>query len=206
MGFTRIASAVMAVVTLGLSGVVSGCASQQTSDGPLWVSRVASATGGPGPRLDGRYRIDTKYSQGTYEGSPIPGGTDVSRWYAFRSTCTAARCTAAATQLDNGDHTEAMPNGSSATLRFTNGRWQTTTPINGTVKCQANPDVRLKTATSLSFRPLPDGTLTGSKFYTELNGGAGACTGTGRTAKYPITLVRDGAVPTGVMIANPPPG
>jgi serine/threonine-protein kinase len=210
MVFIRIASVVMATATLGLSGVVVGCSSgsstsSEESSGSPWAAREASVPASPGPLLDGSYRIDTKYSQGTSEGSRLPGGTDVARWYAFRSACTPAGCTAAATQLDNNGHTEAMPNGATATLRFADARWQTIAPIDGTVACTANPELRVKIATTLSFAPQSDGTLAGTKTYTEVKGGAGACAGTGRTAKYPIMLDREGVVPTGVVVAEPPP-
>jgi serine/threonine-protein kinase len=208
MAFIRIASVVTATVALGLSGVVAGCSagsstSSEESGGSTSSSLEASAPAAP---LDGSFRIVTKFSQGTtFDGSPVPGGTDVSRWYAFRSACTPAGCTAATTQLDTNDHGVAMPNGATATLRFADGRWQTIAPIDGTVACKANPEVRLKIATSLSFAPQSDGTLAGTKVYTELKGGAGECAGTGRTAKYPITLVREGAVPANVVVADPPP-
>lgn len=207
---SRITSAVMATATLGLSGVVVGCSSgsstsSQQSGGSTSSSRAASVPASPGSLLDGSYRIATKYSQGTFDGARLPGGTDVARWYAFRSACTPAGCTATATQLDNNGHTGAMPNGATATLRFTDGRWQTIAPIEGKVACKANPELTLKISTTLSFAPQSDGTLAGTKVYTELKGGAGACAGTGRTAKYPITLVREGVVPTSVVVADPPP-
>jgi serine/threonine-protein kinase len=210
MAFIRIASVVMATAALGIGGVVAGCASDTTtsaqkSGGSPSSSGVATVPATSGPALDGIYRIDTKYSQGTIEGAPVPGGTDVSRWYAFRSACTPAGCTAAATQLENGDHNEAKQNGATATLRFADGRWQTISPIAGTVACAADPQLKLKIATSWSFAPSSDGTLTGTKAYTELKGGTGPCAGTGRTANYPITLAREGAVPASVVVADPPP-
>jgi serine/threonine-protein kinase len=208
MSFIRIASVVIATAALGVSGVVAGCSSasssQKSGESPS-AKGAAKASAIPGPQLDGTYRIATKFSQGTLEGAPLPGGTDTSRWYAFRSACTPAGCTAAATQLENHDHTEAKQNGATATLRFADGRWQTMTPIAGTVACAADPELKLKVATSWSFAPQPDGTLTGTKAYTELKGGSGACTGSGKTAKYPITLVREGDAPGGVVVADPPP-
>jgi serine/threonine protein kinase, bacterial len=206
MEFIRIASVVFVTAALGVSGGVAGCASapsrQESSASPL-SKRAATAT--PGPQLDGTYRIATKFSQGTVDGSPAPAGTDTTRWYAFRSACTPAGCTAAATQLENHDHNEAKQNGATATLKFTDGKWQTITPITGTVECAADPESRLKVATSWSFAPLPDGTFTGTKAYTELKGRSGACVGSGNTAKYPITLVREGDAPAGVVVADPPP-
>jgi serine/threonine protein kinase, bacterial len=211
MAFIRVASVVMATAALGVSGIVAGCssgastssASSTNSGGSPSSPIVPSAHAAP---LDGSYRIDTKFSQGTtFDGSPVPGGTDVSRWYAFRSACTPAACTAAATQLDSNDHTVAMPDGATATLRFSDGRWQTIAPIDGTAACKTHPEVRLKIATTWSFAPQSDGTLAGTKVYTEVKGGTGECAGSGRTAKYPMTLAREGAVPTGVDVAEPPP-
>ncbi|WP_319450541.1 MULTISPECIES: hypothetical protein [unclassified Mycobacterium] len=208
MAFIRTTSMVLATAALGVSGSVAGCAStpssRESGASPSSMG-AASAPAAPGPRLDGTYRIATKFSQGTADGAPLPGGTDTTRWYAFRSACTPAGCTAAATQLENHDHSEAKQNGATATLRFTDGRWQTITPITGTVACAADPELRLKVATSWSFAPLADGTLTGIKAYTELKRGSGACTGSGNTAKYPITLVREGDAPAGVVVAEPPP-
>jgi serine/threonine-protein kinase len=208
MAFIRFASVVLATAALGVSGGVAGCASAPSSheSGASSLSkRAATAPATPGPQLDGTFRIVTKFSQGTVDGSPLPGGTDTTRWYAFRSACTPAGCTAAATQLENHDHSEPKQNGATATLRFTDGRWQSITPITGTVACAVDPELRLKVATSWSFAPRPDGTLTGIKAYTELKGGSGACTGSGKTAKYPITLVREGDAPAGVVVADPPP-
>lgn len=201
-------SVVMA--TLMSSGFAAGCAPRpptpsHASSGWTSPSNQTSVPASPGPLLDGSYRLDTKYSQGASDGQRLPGGSDVARWYAFRSTCTPAGCTAAATQLDNDRHTEAMPNGATATLRSADGRWQTIAPIAGTVACKANPEVAMKITTSWSFAPQNDGTLIGTKVYTEVKAGTGACAGTGRTATYPMTLVRVGVVPTGVQIADPPP-
>jgi serine/threonine-protein kinase len=202
MTFIRIAPAVAATITLGLTSVVAGCSSGSSpQSGP--PSATQSTT--PGESLDGVYRIDTKFSQGTFQGQPFTGGTDQSRWYAFRSACSPAGCTAAATQLDNKDHTVAMQNGVTATLRLVNGKWQTIKPIDGAVACKSDPALKLKISTSWSFRFHPDGALAGAKYYTELKGGAGDCTGSGMTAKYPMTLVREGAVPAGVEVADPPP-
>ena len=201
-------SVVMA--TLMSSGFVAGCAQgpstpSHASSGWTAPSNQTSVPARPGPLLDGASRLDTDYTQATSDGQRLPGGTDVARWYAFRPTCTPAGCTAAATQLDNDRHTEAMPNGATATLRFADGRWQTIAPIAGTVACEANPEVAVKFTTSWSFAPQNDGTLAGTKVYTEVKAGTGPCAGTGRTATYPMTLVRVGVIPTGVPIADPPP-
>jgi serine/threonine protein kinase, bacterial len=208
MAFIRIASAMMTTAALGISGIVAGCAtatSPQNSSASPSSKGVASAPASSGPQLDGTFRIDTKYSQGVVDGAPVPGGTDSSRWYAFRSACTPVGCTAAATQLENDDHDEVKQNGATATLKFTDGRWQTITPIPGTMACAADAELKLKVATSWSFAPQSDGTLTGTKAYTELKNGIAACTGSGKTAKYPITLVREGPVPASIVVANPPP-
>lgn len=207
MAFTRTASLVMATAVFAVGGGGAGCASDTSTQkaGGSTSLGVTTTTATSGPQLNGTYRMDTKYSQGTLEGSPLPGGTDVSRWYAFRSACTPAGCTAAATQLENVDHNEAKQNGATATLRFTDGRWQTIAPISGTMPCAADSQLKLKIATSWSFAPLSDGTLSGTKAYTELKGGSGACAGSGRTATYPITLVRAGDAPASVAVADPPP-
>jgi serine/threonine protein kinase, bacterial len=213
MAVKHIASVALLATTVAWSGLIAGCSpnsSQHPSQpatpaGSLPSARATSPPESPGPLLDGTYRVDTAYSQGTSDGQRLPGGTEVTRWYAFRSTCTAAGCTAAATQLGNDGHTGAMPNGATATLRFAGGRWETIVPIAGSVACKANPEVAVKITTSWSFAPQNDGTLAGTKVYTELRAGTGPCTGTGRTATYPITLVRVGTVPTGVAIADPPP-
>src|ERR1700729_513223 len=153
MSLIRIASAVTATAALGIGGLGAACASTtpaQNSGASPTAKGVATAPATTGPQLDGTFRIDTKYSQGTVDGAPVPGGTDSSRWYAFRSACTPAGCTAAATQLENDDHDEVKQNGATATLKFTDGRWQTITPIPGTMACAADAELKLKVATSWS--------------------------------------------------------
>jgi serine/threonine protein kinase, bacterial len=206
MPFTRVASVVVSTAVVALGGVLAGCSSGASlaSQHPSVAASSSGTAPGP-PLLDGTYQVQTMYSQGSFEGSPLPGGSDVSRWYAFRSACTQAGCTATATQLDNDAHDSAMPNGATATLRLVSGKWQTMTPIEGTMPCKANADVKLKVVTSWSFKPRGDGTLAGAKYYTEMRGGgSGDCAGSGITARYPITLTKVGAVPAGVDVAEPP--
>jgi serine/threonine protein kinase, bacterial len=206
MPFTRVVSTVVATAAVTLSAALAGC-SAAASTAAQHAGGAASTSGtAPGPAmLDGTYQIETKYSQGSFEGSPLSGGSDVSRWYAFRSACTPSGCTAAATQLDNDAHDSTITNGATATLRLVSGKWQTITPIEGTMPCKADANVKLKVVTSWSFKPRGDGTLAGAKYYTEMKGGGtGDCTGSGMTVRYPITLTRVGAVPAGVDVAEPP--
>jgi hypothetical protein len=75
-----------------------------------------------GPVLDGTYRLDldapnTTYSDGSRNSSTANG----SRWFAFRSICTAAGCASTAALLDNANHQE--PTGNAVVFHFTNGHW-----------------------------------------------------------------------------------
>lgn len=150
-----------------------------------------------GPVLDGTYRLDLDAQNTTYsDGSRNPSATNGSRWFAFRSICTAAGCASTAALLDNANHQE--PTGNAGVFHFTDGHWGD----NGHPKripCATTAAEQTVTLT-WDLVPQPDGTLRGVNTITHKSN---ECGNRGLVMTIPVVATRTGPVPPNVVLADP---
>jgi serine/threonine-protein kinase len=165
----------------------------------------------PAAVLDGMYRYDFTFANGTVMGAPQPppeDGEPTSRtdWRAFRSTCRPAGCTATSIALDDKNHQIAYTPLSTGQWRFTAGRWQRP-PEKSREKremCEVFdgkyvPGEQTVLDTS-SLEPQPDGSLRGLLTTTVVSS---ECGSEGMVWQSPFTVTRIGDVPPGVPAADP---
>jgi serine/threonine-protein kinase len=148
----------------------------------------------PGPMLNGTYQMAFDAGAATYTGKAAPPkrtGIDTI-WWAFRSTCTAAGCTASGVRLDPDNHSVRRSRGdfNDTTLTYAGGQWANgaTSIPPGIPGCSA-ADVHW------TLQPQTDGTLTGSETVTV----EGDCTSAGNAITTPIVATRIGPVPAGLL-------
>lgn len=167
----------------------------------------APASGVPNPvrpavMLDGTYRLDYDHPKGTSNGAPSGDTKVTSSWSAFRSACTPTGCIATATQLDDNNHQVASTEGGGdrAVFTFADGRWREIPDRTSSV-CASDMALRGAVITVLSVEPHADGRLQGEQTDTVIGDECGPALG----AVYitPVTMVREGDVPSGVAIADP---
>jgi serine/threonine protein kinase, bacterial len=165
---------------------------------PSTVSvRPASAAPVAGPVLDGTYRFDIEALNTTYsDGSPKGGGANGSRWFALRSTCTAAGCASTAAVLDNANHQE--PTGTALVFLFTNGHWEDNKHPTRTSCGTAGAEHT--TTLTWDLVPQPDGTLRGVMVITYKSN---ECGRQGLVMTTPVVATRVGPVPPNVVLADP---
>jgi hypothetical protein len=192
------------LVLIAVAGAVALIVPQIKSSEPV----VAAA---PAAVLDGMYRYDFTFANGTVMGAPQPPPKDdepKSRtdWRAFRSTCTPAGCTATSIALDDKNHQIAYTPLSTGQWRFTNGRWQRPPEksrekreLCGVVDGEYVPGEQTVLDTS-SLEPQPDGSLRGLRTTTVISGECGSA---GMVWHTPFTVTRVGDVPPGVPVADP---
>ena len=141
----------------------------------------------------------------TYNYIADPEPPDVGTWWAFRSSCTPEACTAAATQLDDNDHMQAMsPGGGSLFMKFTDGQWQSQ-PVDIEFPC-VGPDGSEATQTTtlaLSLRPQPHGTYVGEETVTVQTN---ECGQRSAVIRIPTVASRGGEVPPAVLVPDPATG
>jgi serine/threonine-protein kinase len=125
--------------------------------------------------------------------SDLPAVAD---WWALRSACTPAGCTATGTLLGR-DHRTASPAGDRAVFHWTGDRWQGEYQFDYACIARGFTHVRMSEAVSLT--PQPDGTCRVTKTDTT---STPACSDAANT----ITFVASpyGPTPPGV-VADPPP-
>ena len=152
--------------------------------------------------LDGTYRLEVQRDRQTFNYVPDPQPPNVQTWWAFRSSCTAAACTAAATQLDDDDHTQAMSPGSSPlVMQFGDGQWQSQ-PETSQFPCVAGNGIGQTETTSqvLSLRPRPQGDFIGEE---EVRVQTNECGQRAAVIRIPALASRDGDVPATVDVPDP---
>jgi serine/threonine-protein kinase len=154
---------------------------------------------GPGPVLEGVYRIDLDFQSQTINGSPVTKAfPNRSEWWAFRSACDTTRCVAAGAQLAPGNLHQNT--GIAIALDFREGRWQDTPPsVQPPEQCSNGPDADVSTV-SWSLIPQLDGPIRGVGTRTILTD---QCGHHGNVYKTPIVGERTGDVPATVVIADP---
>jgi serine/threonine protein kinase, bacterial len=146
-----------------------------------------------GPVLDGAYQLTFDIGAATYSGKATPpkrSGVGT-LWWAFRSSCTSAGCTAGAVKLDDTDHTVRSAKNITDTFTFADGQWGDA-PF-------SSPDIVAPGCTNDSsqwvLKPQPDGTLAGTETVTL----EGSCGSAGNTTVARFTATRIGPAPAGVL-------
>lgn len=187
-----IAAAAIAVVVV--AAVIGGAVfllrpDPAVSGAPKPAAPAAAAPAAPKqPVLEGSYRVDYHTDQTTYRGHSVPPVKEphapYAAWWAFRSSCTAAGCTAIGVQLDFDNHDLPHPD-STDTVNFISGEWQDATPASLAGDCGVFVE-------TWSFAPLADGRLQGSAIRTIATDECGA---KGNVTETPITLTRVGPLP-----------
>jgi hypothetical protein len=145
-----------------------------------------------GPTLDGTYQFAFDIGAATYRGKATPpqrSGIKTS-WFAFRSSCTPAGCTANGVRLDPTDRSRRNPVSHTDTFTYTDGQW-----VDGTSLIPSDIPGCTTASYQWTLRPRPDGTLDGTETITV----EGDCTSTGNRIVTPFTAMRIGPVPAGVF-------
>ena len=202
----------VALVAVGLGITVIGRKTEPTAaqNGPAKTTAPAApstapptsnAPSAPVP-LDGTYRLEVQREKQTFNYVPDPQPPNVQTWWAFRSSCTATTCTAAATQLDDDDHTQAMsPESSTLVMQFGDGQWQSR-PETNQFPCTAGNGIAQTETTSqvLSLRPRPQGDFVGEE---EVTVQTNECGQRAAVIRIPALVTRSGDVPPSVNVPDP---
>ena len=202
------AAVVLMVGLLGL-GIVIG---RETDSTPGQAARRAPAgtptTTASGPasvQLDGSYRLEVQRTKQTYNYAADPQPPDVLTWWAFRSSCTPQACAAAAIQLDDNEHTQAMsPGGGSLFMHFTDAQWQSE-PVAIEFPCIGSDGSEATQTTTLvlSLRPQPHGDFVGEETVTVQTD---ECGQRSAVIRIPAVASRGGEVPPAVLVPDPAAG
>lgn len=166
---------------------------------PLPPPQSTTPAAPAGPTLTGTYRLDYHTDQVGYRGNAVPPKDPerpFTRWWAFRSSCSAAGCTAIGVRLDDENHAIARNPFITDTLNFVSGQWRDATPWTGHSEGTCPGTATL----SWSFLPLVDGTLRGTEETTIVTNECGA---KGNVTLTPITMARIGPVPDGIFTTQP---
>lgn len=154
--------------------------------------------------LDGGYRLDLHRVQQTYNETPDPQPPNVTTWWAFRSSCTPARCLASGVLLDDANHQtrNAAADGLFIVLDLRADAWQSR-PETVQFPCRArNGTAALETTTQvMSLRPQTHSSLQGTMTVTVQTNECGQI---GGRIVIPAVAVRVGDVPPGVDVPGPP--
>jgi serine/threonine-protein kinase len=173
---------------------------------PFALPPAPAATAAEPVLLDGSYRLQVQRSKQTFNYIADPQPPDVNTWWAFRSLCNKTACTAAAVQLDDGDHQQAASaTGRQLIMWFREGRWQSQ-PEDVQVACVGPDGLTQTQATTvvLSLRPQPRGPFIGEETVTVQTN---ECGQRSAVTRIPAVLSRSGDVPpavTGLEPGRPP--
>ncbi len=151
--------------------------------------------------LDGTYRIEVQRSKQTYDYTPSPQPPNVSTWWAIRSSCTPTGCLAAATMLDDNDHTQAKPNTKPLIMEFGDGQWRSRSETVQFPCIGSNGSASSQTTTQvLSLRPQPEGGLVGEMVVTVQTN---ECGQQAAVIRIPAVASRSGDMPPAVTVPEP---
>jgi serine/threonine-protein kinase len=174
--------------------------------GPVTTTAAGPSSSSPPPPaplpLDGTYRIEVQRSRQTFDNTPTPQPPDVETWWAIRSSCTPTRCLAAATLLDDGDHTrEKSPDVHPLLFEFIDGQWRSRAET-AKFPC-VGPTGQASTQTTaqvLTLQPQPQNTLAGEMDITVKSD---ECGQQGGLIRIPAVARRSGDVPAAVNVPDP---
>jgi serine/threonine protein kinase, bacterial len=206
-------AAMLLVVGVLAAGIAIGRSTEKKSSQAAGTSSNTPAavvpptsTGPPEPSapvpLDGSYRIEVQRAKQTFNYLPDPQPPNVNTWWAFRSSCTPAACTASGTLLDDEDHTQAKsPGGGHIVMHFGDGQWQSEAETvqfpcvggNGLANTQTTTQV-------LTLRPQPHGDFVGEMTVTVQTN---ECGQRAAVIRIPAVASRSGVVPPAVNVPDP---
>ncbi|BBZ38461.1 serine/threonine-protein kinase [Mycobacterium conspicuum] len=168
---------------------------------PPAAAPTSTAPSAPVP-LDGTYRLEVERAKQTFNYVPDPQPPNVQTWWAFRSSCSATTCTAAATQLDDDEHTQAAsPPTGTLVMQFGDGLWQSRPETNQFPCLAGNGIAQTETTTKvLSLRPRPQGDLVGEE---EVRVQTNECGQRAAVIRIPALATRSGDVPPAVNVPDP---
>jgi serine/threonine protein kinase, bacterial len=169
--------------------------------GPAGGAPTSTSPPAPVP-LDGTYRLQVQREKQTFNYMPDPQPPNVDTWWAFRSSCTPTACTAAATQLDDEEHTQAKAAGSrTLVMQFGDGLWQSR-PETSQFPCVAPNGITQSQTTTLvlSLRPRPQGDFAGEE---EVTVKTNECGQRAAVIRIPTVAFRSGEVPPAVDVPDP---
>jgi serine/threonine protein kinase, bacterial len=155
------------------------------------------------PPLDGTYRLDFDRSRRTHNGTPDPGpASNSALWMGFRSACTLTGCVATSALLDAKNLQAAAALDFYMVLHWVDGRWEGdhTSPTECSPVGDSSVSANQTEFETYSLEPQPDGTYSGTLTYTVQTN---ECGQQGSVRELPLTAVRTGPVPPGV-VADPP--
>jgi serine/threonine protein kinase, bacterial len=202
------AAAVLLVGLLAI-GIVVGRMTGPTSTqaaGPATTPSAAAAPTSPSPPppvpLDGTYRVEVQREKQTFNYMPDPQPPNVDTWWAFRSSCTPTTCTAAATQLDDDEHTQPVSSGGDTlVMDFGDGHWQSRPETTRFPCVGPNGIAQIQTTTLvLSLRPRPQGDFVGEEDVTVKTN---ECGQRAAVIRIPAIASRSGEVPPAVNVPDP---
>ena len=202
------AAAVLLVGLLAI-GIVVGRMTEPTSTqaaGPATTPSAAApptSTSPPPPvPLDGTYRVQVQREKQTFNYVPDPQPPNVDTWWAFRSSCTPTACTAAATQLDDDEHTQPMsPGGDTLVMDFGDGQWQSRPETTQFPCVGPNGIAQIQTTTLvLSLRPRAQGDFVGEEDVTVKTN---ECGQRAAVIRIPAAASRSGEVPPAINVPDP---
>jgi hypothetical protein len=147
-----------------------------------------------GPVLDGIYAIASDNQHAIANGVLYPS-TDVTRYWAFRSLCTPARCVATAAEVSDTNHQVANYDHDHSVWVWTFGAWSEV-PDHNTTPCGGNGSQLATGTLARTLAPQPDGTLKGTEM--DVINGDSPCAA-GAVVKRPITAKRIGDTPKGLV-------
>lgn len=201
------AVAVLLLVGLLAAGIAIG---RRTSAPAPQAGRPAapsSTTTGSTPAaaplpLDGTYRIEVQRSRQTFDTTPTPQPPDVETWWAIRSSCTPTRCLAAATLLNDSDHSrEKSPDVHPLLLEFIDGQWRSRAE---TTKFPCvGPNGQASTQTTiqvLTLQPQSPRELAGELAVTVKTN---ECSQLGGLIRIPTVASRESDIPPAVNVPDP---
>jgi serine/threonine protein kinase, bacterial len=206
------AAALLAVGVLG-AGIAIGRNAEKKASQAGGAPRSTPAavvppttTGPPAPSepvpLDGSYRIEVQRARQTFNYLPDPQPPNVNTWWAFRTSCTPAACTASGTLLDDDDHTQAKsPGGGHLVMHFGDGQWQSEAETVQFPCVSGNGLANTQTTTQvLTLRPQAQGDFAGEMTVTVQTN---ECGQRAAVIRIPAVASRTGVVPPAVNVPDP---
>ena len=191
--------AVAPVVATRVGDVPAGVTIADPATVTIAPSTSTAAPHVAGPVLDGTYRLDFDLQDQTINGTVTGLSAAVSEWWAFRSVCTPAGCSAAGSELAESNQQEGT--GTTSVLHFADGHWQGTPTLQAPMECERTNKPGRDDETRLwSWDPQADGTYKGLQVGTILSNGCGT---QGTVYRTPFVATRTGDVAPSVIVADP---